>query len=210
MAEPQDIAAKAATSTWDDIRLWGAVVISFASLVWSERNRRIGEKNTSKLRQENVRLDEFRSGVKGPLLEALKDCEDAAMKAEAIAHSGQALDQVEQNVKDLNRSTIEALSKVEMRLSDANASDFANGEDWLDAFNGFEDKILGAFNEASNTVNSDVNRRHALLKVKTQVGALRADVKRRIDLEIKAITADAQKARLKLPFNKLLGPLLTK
>lgn len=188
MAEPQQV-AQAASFDWDSIRLWGALFISIASLAWSERNRRVTERATRKLRTETIRLEEFRSGVKAPLLAALEDCEDAATKAEAVSRSGKTLIELKDDIENLNRSSIDALSKLETRLSDANASAFAQGDDWLDGFNDFEDRVLAAFNEASNVVNSDANRRHALLKVKTTLGQLRSSVKSRIDAHIDAITA---------------------
>ncbi|MCZ4430701.1 hypothetical protein O3S81_13430 [Agrobacterium sp. SOY23] len=192
MSEPQEIAAKAATSTWDDVRLWGAVVISLVSLCVSERNRQSTNKATKKLRKQTLRLEEFRTGVKTPLIDALKDCEEAATKSEAIARSGKTLKQLGQDIQDLNRATIDALSKVETRLTDANHSEFAEGDDWLEDFNGYQDKILAGFNEASNPVNSEASRRDALLKVKTNLGALRSSIKSRIDFETNAITSDAE------------------
>ncbi len=188
MAEAQELAVKAATSTWDDVRLWGAVAISIFSLVWSERNRRVTEKATIHLRQQTVRLEEFRTGVKAPLVEALKDCDDKALEAEAVARSGQTMKQLSQGIQDLNRSVIQALAKVEARLTDANRSDFANGDNWLDDFDDLQDKILAGFNEASNTVNSDPNRMHALLKVANHLRQLRNVTIQRIDAETKAIT----------------------
>ncbi|NTG29971.1 hypothetical protein G6L08_22750 [Agrobacterium rhizogenes] len=184
MVEPQD----ASSFAWDEVRLWGALVISIVSILWSERNRQTTNRATRKLRAETISLDEFRSLVKTPVLEALSGCEEAATKAEAIAHSGQTLEELKKDIEELNRSTILALSNLELRLSDANESAFADGSEWLDDFNDCEDAVLAGFNEASNTVNSDANRRHALLKVKITLGVLRSKTKARIEAHITSIT----------------------
>ena len=188
MPTPDNAAAAATATNWDDLRLWGAFAISVASLLWSERNRRASNRATRNLRRQTIKLEEFRSVVKGPLLEALVDCEDVATKAESIGHSGKPLDELKPNIEELNRAAIEALSKVESRLNDANDSAFADGADWLDDFDTLEDQILALFNEASNTVNGDQRRRHALLKIKTNIGRLRTMLKTRIDNQINAIS----------------------
>ncbi|MCY0094593.1 hypothetical protein [Hoeflea ulvae] len=188
MAETQEVVTKAAVWNWNEIRLWGALGISIISLMWSERNRRVANRSTLAIRTQTIRLEEFRSTVKTPLLEALADCEVAATKAESIARSGQTLDQLKPEIEILNRSTIDALGKLESRLNDANESMFTDDTDWLNGFNELEDEVLGFFNASSNAVNQDSLRRDALLKAKVSLRKLRTKTKARIEAHIKTIT----------------------
>ncbi|MGQ2968889.1 MAG: hypothetical protein ACT6RF_09090 [Allorhizobium sp.] len=187
MAEPQDAAAKAASTSWDDIRLWIALGLSIISLFWNEVNRRKANSLTRQVRQETIKLEEFRTTVKTPVREALQACEAVGTKVEAISRSARTLAELGDEIQAANLQAIDALSILETRLSDANDSSFARGSDWLDGFDQEQDHVLSCFNAASNTVNSDAVRRAALLRVKTTLSQLRSSVKTKIEAEITAI-----------------------
>lgn len=189
MAEPQDAAAKAASISWDDVRLWIALGLSIISLFWNEVNRRKANSLTRQVREETIKLEEFRSTVKTPVLEALQTCEAVATKVEAISRSAKTLTELADEIQAANLQAIEALSRLETRLSDANDSSFAKGSDWLDGFDQEQDQVLSCFNAASNAVNSDVARREALLRVKTTLSQLRSNVKKKVEAEISAIAS---------------------
>lgn len=189
MTEPQDAAAKAASTSWDDIRLWAALGLSIISLFWNEVNRRKANSLTRQVRQETIKLEEFRSTVKTPVLEALQTCEAVGTKVEAISRSAKTLAELGDEIQAANLQAIDALLLLETRLSDANDSSFARGSDWLDGFDQEQDQVLSCFNAASNAVNSDNVRRAALLRVKTTLSQLRSNVKKKVEAEITAIAS---------------------
>lgn len=187
MAEPQEAAAKAASITWDDARLWLALALSVISLFWNEVNRRKANSFARQARRDTIRLEEFRSTVKTPVLDALQSCEAVGTKVEAISRSAKLLQDLAEEIQASNLEAIQALSTLESRLTDANGSSFANGSDWLDGFDDQQDQVLSCFNAASNSVNSDNDRRAALLRVKNTLSRLRSNVKTKVEAEITAI-----------------------
>lgn len=189
MPQPDKL-AEAAGTNWDDARLWGAFLLSVFSLYWSDRTRRVANKASKALRKQTIRLEEFRSSVKAPLLEALALCEECSARGESVALSAKPMAELKDDIAELNRLTISALGKLERRLVDANASEFADGTDWLDDYSEFSDRVFNAFNAAANEVNSDKARRSALISAKENLGDLRARVKSRVDAQINLITTN--------------------
>ncbi|MGR3605290.1 hypothetical protein [Sulfitobacter sp.] len=173
-----------------ETRLWIALILSIGSLIWNEVNRRKTNAMARRLRQESIRLEEFRSAVKDPLRQSLTGCEVVAQRAEALATSGKSLSDLREDLSTLNTESIAALSDLENRLSDANQSIFADGADWLAEFEIKQDTIYQKLDLAVNENRPESDRRRALIEIKSEFISLRAGTNTRIDTEIASLAAD--------------------
>ena len=164
-----------------------ALLLSLASLIWNEVNRRQTNKMVKKLRKESIRLEEFRSTVKDPLRDALSAFEQISMTVEALKSSSQALAKQENKIFKLNEDVISALTRLESRLNDANNSRFADGTKWLHDFEDQQNIVYDELNYALNQSNSENCRRRALQKVQSALLSLRSNANLMIDVEIEAL-----------------------
>ncbi|MEB3420224.1 hypothetical protein ACFSDD_10870 [Salipiger marinus] len=171
----------------DDFRLWLALAISILSLVWNEYNRRQLKRATSKIRLENVRLEEFKAAVKDPIRKSLDELEVISVRSQAISISGKEIDQLQDEIKTLFSQAISAIASLEHKLGDAEASAFAQRSDWSLGFEELQDSVLQKFDLALNNLRSDADRRDSLIQIKARLLAYRRELLSRIDLEITSI-----------------------
>ncbi|MCK0139307.1 hypothetical protein [Aliiroseovarius sp. F47248L] len=168
----------------NDMRLWGVLGVSVLGLLFNYLNYRHTNAQTKKVRALGIRLDEFRSEVKDPVYHALEVCTDLGRTSEAISVSGTNLAEVKEELEELNKAWIEALDVLEAKLDDANRSQFASGANWQDGFTSSQDKIYGKMDCANNVVQSDANRRKALIEAKAEFEILRKKVRASVEAEI--------------------------
>jgi hypothetical protein len=137
-----------------------------------------------KQRSRSLQLDEFRHSVRGPITNALNGCDDCAQKIQALFSTDISTAEAVDETKKLNTAVISALGKLSDRLDEADKSNFSANYTWLTEFNGFEDKILNAFNEALNTVHTVDKRKDALKRAHEIMRKLKIQVIKKIENEL--------------------------
>lgn len=161
-----------------------AVIIAVVSLVWNLANTVYSVYLEKKRRKTVIRLEEFRSSVRDPLVAALKDCRQCAYSARSIALSQKGLDEIESETFELNRATVIALSQLSDALDDANGSKFSADNSWLTEFSDFEDNILTLSSRGCEAGLSEDVRKKSYECMPDQISRLNKVVRKKIDKEL--------------------------
>lgn len=186
--QTQELAEASIKLLGQDLRLWGLLLLSVASLIWNEVNRRQTKRTANKIRQENIRLEEFRGTVKDPLREALDTWQSIAIKVESIALSQKSFPDLERDLADAHTICLAAFADLETKLSDADDSEFSADRDWTEGFPEFQDNVYQSFDTAFNDKRPYDERRRALGQIKTRVLEFRKKTLAKIDQEITKIS----------------------
>ncbi len=161
-----------------------AVIIALFSLAWNLANTLYSIYLEKKRRKTVIRLEEFRSSVRDPLIAALQDCRQCGYSAKSIALSQKGLDETTDEITELNKSTVIALSKLSDALDDANNSKFSAGKSWLNDFSGFEDDILTLSDRGCEVELPDGVRKKAYKCMPDEISRLNKMVRKKIDKEL--------------------------
>ena len=178
-----------------DWRLWLVAATAATSLLLSlyntwrtGQNAKEAKANRNELQRieaenktRSIKLEEFRSSVRDPIRTAASELPPLVRRLAGVANTRTSIDQLINTIEELNGETFTAIGRVMDALGEANRSRFADGDDWADGIDRFEDAVAEAFNVALDSTQSHAARLAAVKDVGNQLTELQMTVNNRVD-----------------------------
>ena len=111
--------------------------------------------SSRKARERQLRLEEFRSQIREPLSRSIADLETTRRDLSRLVDYERPVAELRTSLYPENKKIIEILGVIEDTLMDANRSPFADGDNWLEGFDGLRDSILAKLDRSGNTARPD-------------------------------------------------------
>ncbi len=178
--------AAGAAFDWLSAIPWGVAICGTAiNLAWNYSNYRMTTGLQRKIRSETIALEEFRR-VRIPIDAALGELVNQKASLASLSASSVAIDEWRKQIGDAQVTIVEAYERLDSALSRADASRFAQGEDWRKPIEIIWDDFSTAINGAYNPIKKDVEARAVPAAAAEKLQEIITAVERRIDRELAA------------------------
>ena len=147
----------------------------------AKANRNELQRIEAENRTRSIKLEEFRSSVRDPIRASASELPLLVRRLAGVANTRTSIDQLTDTIEELNGEAITAIGRIMDALGEANRSRFADGEDWADGIDRFEDAVAEAFNVALDSTRAHAARLAAVKDVSDQLTALQMTVNNRVD-----------------------------
>jgi hypothetical protein len=161
-----------------------------ASLGWNYFNYTRTTRIQRQLREDTIRLDEFRR-VRTLIDGILAEIRNEQATWHSVASGGTSVEELRRQIEGLQAKILLLYMRLDSALTRANESDFATGEDWLALLEQPWDDYNSAVNRVFNPQHRETEIRIAIRDAAKHLGKLIAAVESRIDRETKQYMAPA-------------------
>lgn len=190
------MAVEAEVTDW---RLWllaagavGSLLLGIHNTYNASKHRKDTDRNRDEIQRlerehkaRSIRLEEFRASVRDPVRISLSVVPSLARRVDSVAKTTKSIDDLQEELTDLNRETLEVIGQIFDALSAADQSKFAEGSDWSTGMPEAEDEIALAFNTAQDNTVSLALRLESLRNIHQTLLILKINVDERIDAGLK-------------------------
>lgn len=170
----------------NDPKLW-AVGIAVTSLLWNVANTFYTRSVDKGSRHRAIKLDEFRSSVKQPIEEALRQLEECETSADVFLHPQTDVSDQADKLIELNKSIVSSMVCLLKRLENADRSDFTSSQSWDDLYYAKEDAIFQPMNIVTLVSSNDSEKREALKLTTGNLKGLRRSIQAVLEKHIQSI-----------------------
>jgi len=137
-------------------------------------------------------LEEFRTTVRDPIKIISAQLPKLARSIDGVAKTTSPIGDHEADLAELNRSVIDLSGDLTDALTDADTSNFANGFNWLDGMQDFEDALAECFNTARDHAKPQVDRLRSLERAKSVIIAFKQSIDSRIEAALVQYADDSE------------------
>lgn len=160
-----------------------------ASLIWNYFNYRRTTGLQRTIRQETVRLEEFRR-IRTPIDATLTELRNERATLNTLATSGHALAELREEIAKVEQAIVKIYVRLQTALDDANTSAYASGDDWVQAVEPSWEAFINAIDGVHNPNRTDTEVRTAIVSAVSKLEQLGRAVGARIDRELQRYTGD--------------------
>lgn len=159
---------------------WVPWVLAGASLLWNLVNTW----RTQAIRHDTVRLEEFRR-VRTPIDAALIALRKHERTLGSLSKSAADSTSLRETATTVNKAMAEAYVELQSALEDANASQYAHGDDWLTPAEAAWESAVDKLGSVHNPGYTDERTREAVAGAALKLAEIVREVNKRIDKEVR-------------------------
>lgn len=165
-----------------------AIVGTLINLLWNFVNYRKTTGLQKTIRQETVRLEEFRR-VRTPIDGALGEIGNERANLAAISQSATPINEWRQQVNSSFEKIVLTFLKLQDALNLANSSQYTSEKDWLGGVDPIWDSVGSAIDRTQNQGRPESECRAAAGTAAIKLGELSALINSKIDREVQRYTS---------------------